>query len=683
MRGLIMEYKLIRYYNNIGLITKEKKEKYVLVKKMRSKIKYIQFDRITCLDTETSHTKDESMAWIYHWGINIGNKVYRGRTISELITFLSKVVEKYDINDKKRLIIYVHNLSYDITYLEKHLEKEFGIKDRLDVKSRKTLYYITRVGIEFRCSYLLTNMSLDKFSKNMKVKQQKLTGTVDHNITRYPSSKLTVNDIKYMYYDVISLSESLTKKIKLDGDTLATVPLTSTGYVRNYCRKEAKKDRAYMKAFQESKPTYEEYMLLEKAYKGGYTHSNYTYRDKHLKGDIAHYDFRSHYPSVLMLETYPLGKFKDLEIKSIEELKELNKKYCMLITFTIQNFYLKKNRYFPLLQSEDAKKQGLKEKKDYINNNGRIFACKVEATFTLTYEDFEIVNEQYRIEEIKIHAVKASKRGEAPRYIKRAILAFFVGKTKYKGVDDYMCMKNKELLNSIYGMLCTKLVRDEIEYDEQGIPSIHVCSREEREKRLEDYYSNKNSFCMYQIGVWVTAYARQYLFRFIKMIGEDKCIYCDTDSIFFFRTKEAEQRINIANKYMYNKAIKKGAYIKYNNKVVNLGAFVDEKDDIKEFKVLHSKCYCTVNKYDVLNVTIAGVTKKGRHNNTIEKELVSIDNLEDNFIFNDCGGTSSKYTNRTKIILYDTGSEQIEIGNGCIIRNVTKQIKSLQNQLFI
>lgn len=81
------------------------------------------------------------------------------------------------------------------------------------------------------------------------------------------------------------------EKIELDGD-IAQIPLTNTGYVRNYCRKECFYEgipesdtagrkriqmnyRAIMKSLQITSD--EEYNQMNRAFMGGFTHASVLY----------------------------------------------------------------------------------------------------------------------------------------------------------------------------------------------------------------------------------------------------------------------------------------------------------------------------------------------------------------------------------------------------------------------
>ena len=87
--------------------------------------------------------------------------------------------------------------------------------------------------IEFRCSYALTNMSLEEFTKKMKVEHVKKPGEdIDYKVYRTSTTPLTDKAMQYCQNDVLGLYEALTVQLNNDGDNLYTVPMTSTGYVR-------------------------------------------------------------------------------------------------------------------------------------------------------------------------------------------------------------------------------------------------------------------------------------------------------------------------------------------------------------------------------------------------------------------------------------------------------------------
>ena len=67
------------------------------------------------LDIEVSSFMeyDEKYACMYLFGIGVNGRVIIGRTYKEMISILDGLCELYELNQNKRLIIYIHNLSYE------------------------------------------------------------------------------------------------------------------------------------------------------------------------------------------------------------------------------------------------------------------------------------------------------------------------------------------------------------------------------------------------------------------------------------------------------------------------------------------------------------------------------------------------------------------------------------------
>ena len=59
-------------------------------------------------------------------------------------------------------------------------------------------------------------------------------GDLDYKKLFTPNTLLTMSELGYCYNDVMGLYEAIIYLLK--EDTLVTIPLTSTGYVRRECR---------------------------------------------------------------------------------------------------------------------------------------------------------------------------------------------------------------------------------------------------------------------------------------------------------------------------------------------------------------------------------------------------------------------------------------------------------------
>ena len=159
-----------------------KKKKYVL-------------DRVIVADTETSHIGEE-VCWIYETGIYDGGQFYMGRKPTDFLKHLQEIKNKFGLDERSYAIIYFHNLSYDISYLLPWIMSVYKDTEVFALDNRKFL--TVRFGcFELRCSYLLSNMSLDLWGRKLGITNKKKKGLIDYNVVRYPDSELDSNDREY------------------------------------------------------------------------------------------------------------------------------------------------------------------------------------------------------------------------------------------------------------------------------------------------------------------------------------------------------------------------------------------------------------------------------------------------------------------------------------------------------
>ena len=444
---------------------------------------------------------------------------------------------------------------------------------------------------------------------------------------------------------------------------------------------ESRKDKKNRTNFRKTQLSYDLYKVVKASYKGGYTHANIDYRNNLVEGNIKHFDFESHYPTVMLLENYPIGKFKNYGKVNRNKLDELYVRHSILIKLKVKRCKLKLDRYFTYIQMCDAPHSA-------INDNGRVYACYEPFEITITYEDLTIIERQYDID-YKIVDTWVALKGRLPQYMIDSLLHFFFDKNDLKikvhNEKDInkkfdlqnKLMRTKGMLNGIYGMTATDPIRSEFEILEDGTFYKMANSITSEEDKLKRFYKSRNSFLPYQWGTWVTAYARKYLFEVIDLIGESNVLYCDTDSAFFIDDGKAEENINKFNDWINQKSIKVNAYIIVNGKKKYIGKFADEEENISKFKVLHSKCYMYEDE-DGLHNTIAGVVKAYKdnegnvHMNT--EELNNFDDFKDGFTFSkNFGGTCSKYfygEPHKEVI----DGHDVDIASGIIIENITKTL---------
>lgn len=246
------------------------------------KLKY--FNVPCAFDIETSsfrNEKGEKTSIMYEWTFGIYGLVIIGRTWEQYEKLINDIVRILDLNENKRLAIYVHNLSFEFSFLQFRHEwkKVFAID------TRKPIYALTTNGIEYRCSYLLSGYSLEKLADNLQTYAiKKLVGDLDYEKIRHCETPLTDKEISYCVNDVKIVMAYIAEKIETDG-SIFKIPYTKTGYVRNFCRnncfydngireKQSFKYLRYMEIMNGLRLSPDEYEQLKNAFQGGFTHCN-------------------------------------------------------------------------------------------------------------------------------------------------------------------------------------------------------------------------------------------------------------------------------------------------------------------------------------------------------------------------------------------------------------------------
>ena len=245
-------------------------------------------------------------------------------------------------------------------------------------------------------------------------------------------------------------------------------------------------------------------------------------------------------------------------------------------------------------------------------NNGRIYNADVITTY-ITDVDYWILKRCYSWEDLRIFDLICYPRNYLPKSIFESILELYKNKTTLKGVKgkETEYLLSKGMLNSVYGMTVTDIVRDEIIYNEEW-----STKQVNNDEEIEKYNSKKSRFLFYPWGVWVTAYARRNLWSGIFAINEDY-IYSDTDSIKFLNLEKHKKYINDYNKIIEKKLIDALNYHNLDtnllypktqeNKVKLIGVW-DYEGLYSKFKTLGAKRYL-VEQDENLFLTVAGLGK--------------------------------------------------------------------------
>lgn len=639
--------------------------------KRRNKKSYLYATDYMTLDTETSHA-GEDRGWIYQWAIKLADIYVYGRKPSELVQFFGLVRRHYLLDSMRLIIVYIHNSSYDIQYL-KHYLKEYDPQLEIMATDAHSILICDILGFRILCSYRLSGLSLDLFSKTYAAKYRKAVGEIDYTVIRYQDTELREIDWYYMFSDVASQYDAIHGYITSRGYKYAfQAPYTSTGFVRSDCRKASEKAINWHTKFQAQALTLEQYNLCRQAFMGGLTIASWKYSGETVRSErLKHLDFTSSYPARIMMDYFPKGKpFNHGTITDMETLRSALDTYCCVFVAIFYGLRIKPGITAPYIPSSKAI-----YKENILKLNGKVVSADLFA-MALTEIDFELIERQYTYEELSINDMVCFNRGPAPDFLKRQIMKYYDGKCKLKKSDPRLYMAAKANLNSIYGMTATALTRPSYKLD----PDMIIEEVEENPaKQLKKYYDSYNSFLPYQYCLYVTAHSRKALIDMIECCGYDHFLYCDTDSVFYLETDENRQRLEEMNRKTKERAIAAGAYIDD-----NILGYATAEAPLRAFRALHAKCYAAEeqdkNGEYKLSVTIAGIPKKSTKwidgkpvTMTNAEELESIDNLTDGFIFRHCGGTRIVYNEDVPRIENIDGHET-ELASSAVILNIEKEI---------
>lgn len=574
--------------------------------KKGKKLQYANVASVFDIEASSFYKDGEKQCCMYAWVFGIDGKCIRGRTWEEFLYAIDMVIKYYNLDLDKRLIVYIHNFSYEFQFIRNHFEWE----KIFSLEVRKPLYAITKNGIEFRCSYLLSGYSLEKLGDNLtKYKVSKMVGDLDYSLIRHSQTILTDKEWGYILNDGLVVMAHIQEEIERLG-SITNLPLTKTGYVRNLCRERCLKgnDRwRYSKIMKYSTLDVNTYKLSKRTYTGGFTHANINYVDKLIE-NVHSFDFSSSYPSVMLSEVYPMGEPKFVEIGSEEEFHKYLKAYCCMFDCTFYNLESKVDfeNYISISRSRDAE--------NYILNNGRIVEAS-KVTVSLTDVDFLTIMDLYDWEYMEVSNFYAFYPAYLPKDFILTILDLYKDKTELKGVEgkEVEYLVSKSMINSCYGMCVTDPCRDEILYENNDWAEKKIDIKE----TIEKYNKSTSRFLFYPWGIWVTAYARRNLFTGILEFKNDY-IYSDTDSIKVVNIDNHRKYIDDYNKKVtikiercldfYKIPIEMASPKTKDGKVKPLGVW-DYEGMYTRFKTLGAKRYMT-EKNGEISITIAGVSKE-------------------------------------------------------------------------
>jgi len=591
-----------------------------------------------------------------------GTDYIQVRSLMDVIKQIQLIADDNDTPYKT--CIFVHNLAYEFQFI-----KDFFDWDNILCTKERNIISAETDKLCFRCSYFLSNMSLEKFLKAENVPEEYLKSKMDYNIMRFPWTDLTEDEKIYCRNDVVGLHYAIQNRINNElNQNINNLPLTSTGYVRKDCRKACAGSKSNRYRFFKERPDEETFLMLQEAFRGGNTHANKDKANKVIP-HVGQKDIQSSYPGVLLLYKYPTRFFdlKPYAQKEFDFYLNHSEDWALLIDITFKDLKLKRPlEPVPYISASKCYRLAFNPDPDIVEiDNGRILSCAF-CSMIITEQDYLIIRRQYDFDE-KIIRVKAAKKKPIMKPIRDMIMKYYTNKTTLKQDENspdydpdiaYRYSKSKALLNGIYGMHVTNPCRPDYVFNNET--KLIEPVNKSIEEMLDVYYNSFSNFLSYQVGVWVPAYGRKLLQDGIDLLWNKEdpdrsdLIYCDTDSLKYINPDDHEADIEALNQRIIDQCEKKDIYVDFKGKRYYMGIFTDE-GVVDKFKTFGAKKYM-YGSDDKFKITISGVPKKLGHDcivKSVEKgRLKSPFDIKTGYVFHDIKNTS-EYRDHTEIHTYE------------------------------
>lgn len=488
----------------------------------------------------------------------------------------------YDYNMKTKVIQRVQKTTatrrkyqtydYDFIYRKGQLYMCRIYGNTYQVKQKKKEVVKTCM-ITFKDSFKIAPYSLQKCAKDF-LNLDLSKGGLDYNKERTLDDKLTIEELKYIYEDVFSLSYLIKQLViegtDLNGDKVKYDCLTNSGQsLKNYKLTlledfnnkqnafnneelyeeiETKllntkfynikcSDDDYKKADILFKTVYPPLSIgvdkwLRHSYYGGLSMVDFKNVEKFSKKKNRNgvvLDVNSLYPFCMSTFLLPYGR-PVIKQEPYEELtEEFKKTYPLYVQeITIYDMQLKKGKC-PFVQVKDAMDFNGRE---VLNTNINKKGEQVPITLLLCSPLFELLFENYNINGYELGRSICFKGSYNlfKNYID------FWSKIKQESSGSLRAI-SKLRQNGLYGKFGTSVLCEEfnIKADNDKFEIEHT--------HLD--YATDNIYL--PIASFITSYAKKYLVSAINS-NKDRFMYCDTDSVHLYGTLEEVKGINIGKK---------------------------------------------------------------------------------------------------------------------------------------
>ena len=577
---------------------------------------------------------------------------YFFRTLKQFIDFTKKL--------KNKTICYVHNLSYELSFLIREVDN--GLDDEYQNifrgKNDCIRAYLKDIpNVEFRDSLSLLRKSIKVLGEETGL--QKLEIDYEKNLHYY--NELFDNDYNYNERDniitLLSIADFLQHKAPVIGVTsVDKLPITSTRYIKDKRYQFAKKyfnkelnSTARVNRNNSLDDNLDFYEICKNAFRGGLVSCNPLYMPNDngnvwLENSCYHIDITSSYIHVMLNSKFPyFSKSKNTVIIKNKE-KATNIMKALIYGIEKKGSEYMNNYGIDLLI--DGEKKGIKgfyanvkfknikirDKYDIPSidsartsvaidkdsENLKRFCGKVleanELSMSLNDATTEAILLDYYYEDIECDYIIYTTESKHLPYFELCFLIneFFTKQSLKPYKNDSKINKinydlSKSGLNGMYGIKVQDLIKDTFDVvDNQVTVSNKAHSnKDSNNKELFNKYvenTRNKKTDIYSDGVYIATKARLNLIKMKKFLNVKgcSCIYCDTDSLIFELFGDSKEILDGIEKYneKIKKDLLKNKWIKEAIKKLSEINNIEYKEIEKSLEVLGSWDYESVDEND-------------------------------------------------------------------------------------
>lgn len=623
------------------------------------------------------------------------------RTIEEVVEYFNTLEDD--------VIVWAHNLDYELTFLLRELGEckgelkydKNGIVEGIyeenvqniilrDTHSPLSIKLDVLPHITFRDTYAIFNKGVAMLGDEIGLPKLEY----NYKKTRLPWDKLEELDYKYNERDNIIVAKSLYKYMQDNKLDFKDIPLTFTSFVKRKRKEfiiENYGKKAVNKFYFDRNEQFQDFRFFElmlKTYQGGLTASNINETGKLIDKGIYSIDIKSSYPYQMCSRFFPFFSEKTTERYGgtiADKFYKLGEHKGFFGVFRFKNIRVKNRNYLLPISSSQLSKGYVSD--DRVQFNGKLLSAS-EIILPCNNVDIDTINLVYKYDEIECLEIFVTTKQRRLRQEEISfLLSAFHKKETIKDKENIEYALAKVYINAMYGVKVTTPIKSSFSINDGEISEIDYFkfNEQERQNIYNNFVENQPTFGgtldIFTDGCYITSYARFMLVSMMVKLVDEGCnvVYSDTDSIKFYLNGVNEEYImNIINKqnWLTEKDNKRNVRFKTFqeqfkisdndfNKICKLGIWeletVDENNNPKPlpyFITFGAKKYGYITPDNKVKTTIAGCNKKfpsiAIHNLAKRENIPLVDAFKvvlapgTQFDTSASGRTTAKIENRTR-----------------------------------